>query len=140
MKYKIAIFHKLLVVYRTISSLRGGCTYRRVDVMAVRVWYLMASTELLWNCVVWCDVSAREYRGFESLALCSSINKYCCCSVYIFKDSQQFISFPFRHGCNSCKVYSGLPYSCWLLIMCIAYVDTGLLDFYVSYVFAMSYC
>ena len=42
MKYKIAIFHKLLVVYRTISSLRGGCTYKRVDVTAVRVWCLLS--------------------------------------------------------------------------------------------------
>ena len=40
-------------------------------------------TVLLWSCVLWCDVFAREYKGFELLVLCSSINKCCCCSVYI---------------------------------------------------------
>ena len=30
----------MLVVYRTIRSLRGGCIYKRLDVMAVRVWCL----------------------------------------------------------------------------------------------------
>ena len=30
----------MLAVYRTVSSLRGGCIYKRVDVMAVRVWGL----------------------------------------------------------------------------------------------------
>ena len=37
----MTIFHKLLVVYRTVRSLRGGCIYKRVDVMAVRVWWLL---------------------------------------------------------------------------------------------------
>ena len=27
-----------MVFYRTTSSVRGGCIYKRVDVMAVRVW------------------------------------------------------------------------------------------------------
>ena len=40
MKYKITIVYKLLVVYRTVRSLRGGCIYKSVDVMAVRVWCL----------------------------------------------------------------------------------------------------
>jgi hypothetical protein len=39
MKYKI-IFHNMLVLYLTIRSLCGGCIYKRVDVMAVRVWRL----------------------------------------------------------------------------------------------------
>ena len=78
-------------------------------------------------CGVVCRVSQRVL-GFESLLLCSSINK-CCCSVCIYKDSPQFISFPFWHGCSSCKVCSGLPYSCWLLRICIAYADRGLLVF-----------
>ena len=77
--------------------------------------------------VVWCDVLAREYRGLKLLVLCSSINKCCCCSVCMYEDSQQFISFPSLHGCSSCKVCSGLPYSCWLLRICIAYADRGLL-------------
>jgi spore maturation protein CgeB len=37
MKYKI-IIHEMLAVYRTTITFRGGCIYRRVDVMAVRVW------------------------------------------------------------------------------------------------------
>ena len=89
----------------------------------------LVSTELLWNCVVLGDVLAREYRVFESLVLCSSINKCCCCSVCIYKYSQQFISFPFWHGCSSCKVCCGLPYSCWLLRIRIAYTVRELLFF-----------
>ena len=42
MKYKITIVHKLLVVYLTIRSLYFGCIYKRVDVMAVRVWCLLS--------------------------------------------------------------------------------------------------
>jgi hypothetical protein len=34
MKYKI-IIHEILVVYRNIRSLYGGCIYKRVDVMTV---------------------------------------------------------------------------------------------------------
>ena len=37
--------------------------------MAVRVRCLLSCCG-----TVWCDVLAREYRGFESLVLCSSIN------------------------------------------------------------------
>ena len=33
MQYEI-IFYKLLVVYRATGSLCGGCTYKRVDVVA----------------------------------------------------------------------------------------------------------
>ena len=32
------------------------------------------STKLWWVWLVWCDVLAREYRGFMSLDLCPSIN------------------------------------------------------------------
>ena len=35
----------MLVVYRTIGSLRGGCMYKRVDVMAVRVWRLLLARQ-----------------------------------------------------------------------------------------------
>ena len=31
----------MFFVYRTIGSLRGGCIYKGVDVMAVRVWCLL---------------------------------------------------------------------------------------------------
>ena len=31
----------MLVVYRTTSSLRGGHIYKRVDIIAVRVWSLL---------------------------------------------------------------------------------------------------
>ena len=41
MKYKMTIVHRMLVVYRTTSSLHGGRIYKRVDVMAVRVWCLL---------------------------------------------------------------------------------------------------
>ena len=34
MKYKITIFHEMLVVYRNTSYLRSVCIYKRVDVMA----------------------------------------------------------------------------------------------------------
>ena len=33
MNYKITVSHKLLVVYRAVSSLRGGCIYKCVDVL-----------------------------------------------------------------------------------------------------------
>ena len=47
MKYKI---HKMLVVYRIIICFRGGCIYKRVDVMAVHThnintYYLALQTE-----------------------------------------------------------------------------------------------
>ena len=34
----------MLVVYRTVNSVRGGCIYKRVDVIAVRVWCLLVLT------------------------------------------------------------------------------------------------
>ena len=34
-KYEITIFPNMLVVYHIVSSLCGGCIYKRVDVMAV---------------------------------------------------------------------------------------------------------
>ena len=37
MKYKI-IIHEMLVVYRITVSFRGGCIYKSVDIIAVRVW------------------------------------------------------------------------------------------------------
>ena len=46
MKYKITFSHNMLVVYRTIRSLCGGCIYKRVDVMAVRVWCLLSRTTI----------------------------------------------------------------------------------------------
>ena len=77
---------------------------------------------------MWCVVLARQYRGLKSLVLCSSINK-CCCSIYICKDSQQFIIFSLSHACNNCRICSGLPQSCLLLRMWIAYAERGLLVF-----------
>jgi hypothetical protein len=38
----MTVFRKLLVVYRAVRSLRVGCIYKRVDVMAVRVWCLLS--------------------------------------------------------------------------------------------------
>ena len=40
MNYKNNNIHNMLAVYRA-SSLHVGCIYKRVDVMAVRVWCLL---------------------------------------------------------------------------------------------------
>jgi hypothetical protein len=36
----VTVVHRMLVVCRITTSLRGGCIYKRVDVMAARVWCL----------------------------------------------------------------------------------------------------
>ena len=87
------------------------------------------STELWWVWLVWCDVLAKEYKGFISLVLCSSTNNRCCCSCCMYNALQQFTSFPFWHCCRSCKVCSGFLYSWLLLRMCVAYADKELLLF-----------
>ena len=46
MKYKI-IIHEMLVVYCTTVSFRGGCIYKRVDVIAVRVWCQLSTIILI---------------------------------------------------------------------------------------------
>ena len=53
MKYKITIFHEILVVCRTVSSLRGGCIYKRVDVTAVRVWCLHFNNYILLRSIIY---------------------------------------------------------------------------------------
>ena len=102
----------MLVVYRTTISFRGVCIYKpyrytikqfNTEPYKVTSWWsfdvylidspcwcyscaCLVSTELLWNCLVCCDVLAREYRGFESSVLCSSINKFCCCNVCTYTE------------------------------------------------------
>jgi hypothetical protein len=47
MKYKITIFNKLLVVYRTVRSVYFGCViYRHIDVMAVPVSVSVAANRM----------------------------------------------------------------------------------------------
>ena len=77
-------------------------------------------TESLLNCVaccvvLCCVVLVKAYSGFGSLAFCSSINKFCCCSTCTWENYQQFITFPFLHARGNWMVCSGLPYSCVLL-------------------------
>ena len=83
----------------------------------------------------------RVYRGLGSLVFGASINKLCCrcccCCTCIEKDSQQFINLLLLHACNNCMVCPGLSYSCMLLRMCNAYVETG--SFVLIYLVCLMY-
>jgi hypothetical protein len=68
----------------------------------------------------------RAYGVLGSLVFCASINNFCCCSTCIEKYSQQFIILLLLHACNNCILWSGLLYSCRLLMMCNAYDEKGL--------------
>ena len=51
----------LIIIISFLSfDLYGGPT-----VLMLWLCACLVCTELLWNCVVWCDVLAREYKGFE---------------------------------------------------------------------------
>jgi hypothetical protein len=55
--------------------------------------------------------------------------------MYMF--SQWFILLHFLHGCISFRASFGVPHSCLLFSICVAYADAS---FDVSYMLVMSYC
>ena len=64
----------MLVVYRTIRSLCGGCMYKRVDVMAVRVWCLLLHVSALYGCHPLGALRVGKAVLLKWSAVCSSFN------------------------------------------------------------------
>ena len=61
----------MLLVYRTIRSLCGSCIYKRVDVMAVRVWCILSCCVTVVGRIInsknaryWCKKNKKYVNNF----------------------------------------------------------------------------
>ena len=126
----------------------------RFLVLAYRLSYLLPAWSGTEQCkrYVWCidrvvdgllrkvELMANWYNGFCSLQCCSWMRLPLWWNVWINNCSYGINSDVFWIGLRSDMVSVRVPYSCMLFRICRAYVDWGIIVFYISYVFVVPLC
>ena len=92
MKYTITVFYDMFVVCRIIRSLCGGSMYKRVDVMAVRVWCLLGCCHFPIDLVCSFLGVKRPGRGVDHPPPSSAEFKERV-ELYMYRGCQKFIYF-----------------------------------------------